>query len=49
MARAEFGHAQERPTPAPGVQVQRTQYMLAVTSAASVVILVVAALFISLF
>lgn len=48
----DLGHADAKRVVlpgAPGVAVHRTQYMLAVTSIASVIILVVAALFISLF
>lgn len=52
MANADLGHDAARRVILPGTpeaQVHRTQYMLAVTSAGSVIILVVAALFISLF
>jgi len=49
MAGAEFEQAKIRPGPASGLQVQRTQVMLAATSAGAVIILVVAALFMSLF
>lgn len=52
MAQADVGQARAKRPVVPGgadAGVQRTQYMLAITSAASVIILVVAALFMSLF
>jgi hypothetical protein len=52
MAHVDLGHSNIKMVSlpgAPGQAVHRTQYMLAITSIASVIILVVAALFISLF
>lgn len=52
MAHIDLGHSDAKRVVLPGAPdeaVHRTQYMLAITSVASVIILVVAALFISLF
>ena len=52
MAHIDLGHEDAKLVRLPGapdIEVHRTQYMLAITSIASVIILVVAALFISLF
>ena len=52
MAHVDLAHSDTKMVSlpgAPGEAVHRTQYMLAITSVASVIILVVAALFISLF
>lgn len=52
MANLDLGHAQARPTAfaqSGSGEVRRTQYMLVITAISSVIIIVVAALFISLF
>lgn len=52
MANLDLGHSRARPTAfaqSGSGEVHRTQYMLVLTSIASVIIIVVAALFMSLF